>query len=45
MIKATGDFHRNFRAFYMMVVYLAGEIPRDDLTQYEMQMEVKNKLS
>lgn len=44
LVKATGEFHRNFRAFYMMVVYLAGEVPREDLSHVEMQMEVRNKL-
>jgi hypothetical protein len=44
LVKATGEFHRNFRAFYMMVVFLAGEIPRDDLSHVEMQTEVRNKL-
>ena len=24
LVKATGEFHRNFRAFYMMVAYLSG---------------------
>ncbi len=43
-MKATGEFHRNYRAFYMMVVFLAGEIPRDDLSHGEMQNEVRNKL-
>jgi hypothetical protein len=38
LVKATGEFHRNFRAFYMMVVFLSGEIPRDDLSHVEMQM-------
>jgi hypothetical protein len=38
LVKATGEFHRNFRAFYMLVVFLAGEIPRDDLSHVEMQM-------
>lgn len=33
LVKATGEFHRNFRAFYMMVAHLAGEVPRDDLSQ------------
>lgn len=28
LVKATGDFHRNFRAFYMMVCYLGNETPR-----------------
>lgn len=31
LVKSTGEFHRNFRAFYMMVVYLAGDVPREDL--------------
>lgn len=44
LVKATGEFHRNFRAFYMMIVYLSGQIPRDDLSHVEMQMEVRNKL-
>lgn len=44
LVKATGEFHRNFRAFYMMVAYLAGEIPRDDLSIGEMQAEVRTKL-
>ena len=44
LVKATGEFHRNFRAFYMMVVFLSGEIPRDDLSHVEMQTEVRNKL-
>jgi hypothetical protein len=44
LVKATGEFHRNFRAFYMMVVFLSGEIPRDDLSHGEMQTEVRNKL-
>jgi hypothetical protein len=38
LVKATGEFHRNYRAFYMMVVFLAGEIPRDDLSHVEMQL-------
>ena len=28
LVKATGDFHRNFRAFYMMVCFLGNETPR-----------------
>ena len=44
LVKATGEFHRNYRAFYMMVVFLAGEIPRDDLSHVEMQLEVRTKL-
>lgn len=28
----------------MMVVFLSGEIPRDDLSHGEMQTEVRNKL-
>jgi len=28
----------------MMVIFLSGEIPRDDLSHVEMQMEVRNKL-
>lgn len=28
LIKSTGEFHRNFRSFYMMVAYLAGEVPK-----------------
>ena len=24
LIKSTGEFHRNFRSFYMMVAFLAG---------------------
>ena len=32
LVRATGEFHRNFRAFYMMVAYLANEVPRDDLS-------------
>jgi hypothetical protein len=28
LIKSTGEFHRNFRSFYMMVAFLAGEVPK-----------------
>lgn len=28
----------------MMVAFLAGEVPRDDLSHVEMQMQVRNKL-
>lgn len=45
LVKATGDFHRNFRAFYMMVAYLSGETPREDLSHVEMQMDVRSKLA
>lgn len=38
LVKATGEFHRNYRAFYMMVIFLAGEIPREDLSHVEMQL-------
>lgn len=44
LVKATGEFHRNYRAFYMMVVFLGGEIPREDLSHVEMQLEVRGKL-
>lgn len=44
-MKATGEFHRNSRAFYMMVLFLAGESSRDDLSIAEMQMEVRSRLS
>ena len=44
LVKATGDFHRNFRAFYMMVAYLSGETPREDLSHVDMQMDVRSKL-
>lgn len=45
LVKATGEFHRNFRAFYMMVLFLAGETPKDDISHVEMQMEVRNRLA
>lgn len=32
LVKATGEFHRNYRAFYTMVAFLSGEIPREDLS-------------
>ena len=44
LVKATGDFHRNFRAFYMMVCFLSNEVPREDFSHVEMQIEVRNKL-
>lgn len=44
LVKATGEFHRNYRAFYTMVAFLAGEIPREDLSHVEMQMEVRSKI-
>lgn len=45
LVKATGEFHRNSRAFYMMVLFLSGETSRDDLSIAEMQMEVRSRLS
>lgn len=45
LVKATGEFHRNFRAFYMMVLFLTGETPKDDISHVEMQMEVRNRLA
>jgi hypothetical protein len=44
LVKATGEFHRNYRAFYAMVSFLNGEVPRDDLSHVEMQLEVRSKL-
>jgi hypothetical protein len=29
----------------MMVAYLAGEVPKDDLTHVEMQMDIRAKLN
>jgi hypothetical protein len=45
LIKSTGEFHRNFRSFYMMVAFLAGEVPKEDLTHVEMQMDIRSKIN
>lgn len=44
LLKSTGEFHRNYRAFYMMVIFLSGEAPREDLSHVEMQMEVRKQV-
>jgi hypothetical protein len=33
LVKATGEFHRNFKAFYHMVLFLSGEAPKEDCSQ------------